>query len=110
MPFIDWSDPEEMMSLLLEYVQDERGESAGDAHRRRFLSGIVHDLQKLQTRFHRLPAKDQADALRKLVSQCDADFERDPVVGHLEECAGELERIGSEATTRSFPASPSRHG
>ena len=47
MPFIDLSDPEEMLSLLLDYVEDELSESPKDARRGQFLSRLIEELSDL---------------------------------------------------------------
>ena len=44
MTFIDWSDPEGMFGLLIEYVADERNESVGDSVRQKFLTQLLIDL------------------------------------------------------------------
>ena len=50
--FIDWSDPEEMFGLLVEYVTDE-GAEAEDSRRRNFLSKLRRKLEELQERFEK---------------------------------------------------------
>lgn len=92
MSFIDWSDPDEMFGLLVEFVADERNE-ADDAARRRFLSRLLITLTALQQRFARLSPTEAADALRVVVQPGRPEFENDPVVEHLVACADELERI-----------------
>ena len=92
MSFIDWSDPEAMLSLLVEYVEDERGECRDDARRRRLLDRLVAELSELETR--RVPDEARSDALREMAAAIDAQFDGDPVAQHLCDCADELERIG----------------
>ncbi len=92
MPFIDWSDPEEMVGLLAEYVADERAD-AGDSQRRRFLSKLLGDIARLQETFGLLPAGQRLEALRALHASVARDFEDDEVAGHLAACIEELERI-----------------
>jgi len=91
MSFIDWSDPEALFSLLVEYVEDERADSRDDA-RRRFLDKLVAQLSDLETRLHRLSDEERSNALREMAAAIDAEFEDDPVVRHLSDCADELER------------------
>lgn len=95
MPFIDWSDPEEMLGLLIEFVTDERGEAEGTG-RRRFLSSLLKNLLGLQERFAALTPADALGSLRAIHRAVDADFEDDPVVEHLRACADELERINEQ--------------
>jgi hypothetical protein len=91
MSFIDWSDPEALFSLLVEYVEDERADSRDDA-RRRFLDKLVAQLSDLETQLHRLSDEERSNALREMAAAVDAEFEDDPVVRHLSDCADELER------------------
>ena len=91
MSYIDWSDPEEMFGLLVEYVSDERAGS--DAVRRRFLGSLLRRLLELQDRFHSLAAPEQLRALRSLCTSVSADDADDPVIEHLHACVEELERI-----------------
>jgi hypothetical protein len=92
MSFIDWSDPDDMFGLLLDFVTDELSE-ADDPDRREFLSGLLHALSQLQERFSALTAPEQIEALRAIPFSIDAEFASDPVVQHLEDCATELERV-----------------
>jgi hypothetical protein len=92
MTFIDWSDPEDMFGLLLEYVTDERSE-AEDSGRRSFLSGLLDSLAELQEQFPGLAAGARIESLRALQRSIDREFESDPVAQHLEDCAAELERL-----------------
>lgn len=92
MSFIDWSDPETLLSLLVEYVEDERSECRDDARRREFLDKLVAQLADLEARAHGLSDEDRSSALREMAAAIDAEFEDDPVVRHLSDCADELER------------------
>ncbi len=93
MPYIDWSDPDEMFGLLVEFVADERSEAEDDPKRRRFLAKLVSDLMALQERFGALSAAEGIESLRSIRSSIDDEFENDPVVEHLGACVEELERI-----------------
>lgn len=93
MSFIDWSDPEALLSLLVEYVEDERGDCHDDARRRR-LDRLVAELSDLETRQHQLSDEECSGALRDMAAAIDAEFDGDPVARHLRDCADELERIG----------------
>ena len=96
MAFVDFSDPEDMFDLLIDYVTDELSE-AEDSRRRRFLSGLLESLAELQERFSGMTAAQKIESLRELNRSVDGEFETDPVVQHLEDCAAELERISERA-------------
>lgn len=97
--FINWSDPEEMLSLLLEYVEGEWSESHADPHRRRFLCTLLEDLSDLERRFASLSGAGRLAALHETIAALDAEFASDPVVEHLAHCAEEIERINREQAT-----------
>lgn len=99
MSFIDWSDSEEMLELLVEYVADERGQAHGDPERRRFLAMLHSALGALQERFGTLVPAEATEALRAMRASIDAEFEDDPVIEHLEACVAELERISGVGAT-----------
>ena len=92
MSFVDWSDPEELFGLLVEYVADERSE-ADDADRRAFLSRLRKQLQDLQPVFETGPLVEATNALRAIHGSIGVEFEADPVVEHLSACVEELERV-----------------
>lgn len=94
--FIDWSDPEEMFGLLVEYVTDEESE-AEDSKRRRFLASLKRQLEDLQQCFGGLPLVECINALRAIHRGVEEDFENDPVVEHLDACVNELERVHESA-------------
>ena len=60
MTFIDWSDSEEMIGLLIEYVADEKNGTLGDPKRQKFLSDLLMDLKK---------SKLISDRLQKIMNQ-----------------------------------------
>ena len=92
MAFVDWSDPEDMFDLLLEYLADERG-AAGDWTRRRILSTLTTRLEELQERFADLSAADAIESLRAIQGSVVEDIAEDPVFEHLAACIQELERV-----------------
>ena len=92
MSLIDWSDPEEMFGLLVEYVADEQN-VAQDAKRRRFLSGLQRQLEHLQASFGELSPLEAINKLRAIHRGVEEEFENDPVVEHVDACVTELERI-----------------
>ena len=93
MSFIDWSNPEALFSLLMEYVEDERSECRDDARQQQFLDRLIAQLSELETRLHRLSDEERSSALRDMAATIDAEFEDDPVARHLFDCAEELERV-----------------
>ena len=92
MTFFDWSDSEELLGLLVEFVADAQHD-ANDPERRRFLSGLRRLLEELQDRFTTSPLAEGIESLRGIRRGLDRDFEDDPVVEHLDACIEELERI-----------------
>ena len=92
MSFIDWSDPEGMFGLLVEYGAGELGEAASPS-RRSFLSGLKRELDGLEDRFGDLPLVEGIAALRAIHESIDSSFANDPVVQHVVDCIAELERV-----------------
>jgi hypothetical protein len=84
MTFIDWSDSEEMIGLLIEYVSDQKDESNIDPHRRKFLSNLLIDLQTEQLNLVRL---------QKIYDSIDPEFKNDEVVLHVHDCIEELKGL-----------------
>lgn len=109
MPFIDWSDPEAMFDLLVEYIADEHSE-ATDSTRRAFLLRLREQLAELQESFGALPPLEAIDALRAIRQSIDREFDTDAVVEHLSACVEELERVhGSAAWRRGKSANMEHH-
>lgn len=96
MSLIDWSDPDEMLGLLVEYVADEAmGES--DADRAAFLRELSRDLEDLASR--QFVTVDRiTDAICAIRATQPAEFLNDAVIAHVDACVEELRRIGSLAT------------
>lgn len=95
MSLIDWSDPEEMLGLLIEYVADEAiGET--DEERAAFLRELWSDLDDLSSR--QFEAVDGiADAICEIRATQPAEFLSDAVIAHVDACVEELRRIGSDS-------------
>ena len=93
MPFIDWSDPEEMFGLLIEYITDEKSESSIDRERHKFLSSLLNELIGLNNRLKGSSGTELIDELRKMYTSVDPEFKTDPVILHLNDCIEELERL-----------------
>lgn len=91
MSLIDWSDPEEMLGLLVEYVADETVASRHDADRADFLHQLSRELgalagQELESdRIHL--------TLQEIRDSQPTEFANDPVMTHVEACIEELHRI-----------------
>jgi hypothetical protein len=92
MAFIDWTDPEEMVGLLVEYVADEASETR-EPTRRAFLVRLKQQLQALRDVFQDLSPSEAINELRIIRQSIDDEFEADSVVEHLSACIEELERI-----------------
>lgn len=93
MSLIDWSDPDEMLGLLIDYVADEAGASGGDSDRAAWLQDLRGELETI--------AGDDTDhlarALREMRNAQPDEFAGDVVLTHIDDCIVELRRI-SETT------------
>ena len=94
MSIIDWSDPEEMLGLLIEYVQDEALASE-DVARLRFLTELSRELAGIADQCADSPEQIEA-ALRELCDSQDEEFANDRVMVHVRDCLEEVERIASD--------------
>ena len=94
MSFLDWSNPEEMLGLLIEYVADERRDAREPA-RRVFLGELHGKLSDLGDRFDAMPAQERIVRMRALHAER-LDHAGDPVLAHLADCIEELERLQTE--------------
>ena len=86
MTFIDWSDPEEMLGLLSDYIADERAEASGD--RAEFLDDLRSAVSILVSR--ELSTGDLVTELRAIYDALPREFSRDPVVIHVSDCIAEI--------------------
>jgi hypothetical protein len=91
MTFIDWSDREAMVGLLLEFVQDEKVHSP-DAARRRFLEALFSRLETAAKGQDTDPTGVLAP-LTSLYDSIEDEFKSDPAAIHLRDCIEELQRI-----------------
>lgn len=95
MSLIDWSDPDEMLGLLVEYVADEMGASSDDADRYQFLNQLSRDLAAIaDLGFESIDRIELT--LREVHDSQPREFASDSVMAHMEACADELHRIGTE--------------
>ena len=102
MSLIDWSDPDEMLGLLVEYVADETVASH-DPDRAHFLNQLSRELGAIAE--WDFESVDRIElTLREIHDSQPREFASDPVMAHLEACIEELHRIGTvngrEARTR----------
>jgi hypothetical protein len=93
MTFIDWSNPDEMLGLLSEYVADQRHEASEDLARESFLAELSVGLNRLTDRLEAMSSEELVEGLRELHRSQAPEFRKDPVLVHVEACIEELERI-----------------
>jgi hypothetical protein len=91
MSLIDWSDPEEMVGLLIEFVDDEAIAAHGDRERSQFLIELARALRAVGPDFDSIGQIEMA--LREIHDAQPRDFAGDPVLVHVEACIEELQRI-----------------
>lgn len=96
MTFIDWSDPEEMLGLLAEYVADARSDSREDAERTAALASLRDRVTRLARVSDTLSLAESIDELREIRASLSADLGSDPVLLHVAACIDELERIQAD--------------
>ena len=95
MSSIDWSDPDEMVGLLIEYVNDEATASHDD-ERVDFLRQLASDLENLAAQEF-TSVEQMAGAMRETREAQPSEFLGDDVMMHVDACIEELQRIGSES-------------
>jgi hypothetical protein len=93
MSFINWSDPEEMLGLLAEYVSDERLAERKDQLRAKFLKELLSALTALASHAEELSTRATIDRLRNIHASQPPEFGTDNALVHLHDCIQELERI-----------------
>ena len=103
--YIDWSSSDEMLTLLVEYVEDERLQERFDRAREKFLAELADELYALEalepSGAHRVRL-----ALEAIAENQPREFSSDPVLVHLHACIDEMSRISedihrAEATSAS---------
>jgi hypothetical protein len=97
MSLIDWSDPDEMIGLLLEYVADEARAERGDPERAVFLRSLSEDLEELSG--EQADASESAEAMAAVRAAQPGEFLSDPVITHVEACIEELRRIAANGSS-----------
>ena len=102
MSLIDWSDPDEMLGLLVEYVADEAVASHDDPDRVDFLNQLSAELVAIvEQDFESVDRI--ALTLREIHDSQPREFAGDPVMTHVEACIEELRRIGTVNRRRPRP-------
>lgn len=96
MSLIDWSDPEEMLGLLAEYVADAALAEDGDEERAEFLRGLSRELESL-TREDFVAVAQMAEAVQEVRAGQPAEFLDDEVIAHVDACIEELRRIEAQS-------------
>ena len=96
MPILDWSDPEEMLSLLADWVTDELHEETIDRDRARFLRNLASPLAKLAATSSHLSVRAADEQLRSILGAQPSAFATDPALQHVRDCIHELERMLEE--------------
>ena len=95
MAFIDWSDSEAMLGLLVEWVADERSAS-GDSARGAFLAGLSAELSRLADRHDAMGLEELIASMRALYEARAEEAPGDPALVHLAACIEEMERLRAE--------------
>jgi hypothetical protein len=95
MTFIDWSDSEGILGLLMDFVSEARNECQGNVKRQEFLSGLLVDLSTLASELS-ISGKEAANRLRSICNSIDQEFEHDPVTIHVRDCIDELDRVNDD--------------
>jgi hypothetical protein len=96
MTFIDWSDTEEMLGLLAEFIREAKTDCRKDPEREKFLSKLLLDLGAFSGQLEMLTRKQGTDRLRGIYKAIDPEFSDDPVTNHVKDCLEEFERLESE--------------
>ena len=97
MTFIDWSNPEELCNLLVEFIADESNETQEDESRLRFLCQLQNQIKRITEQFPRLDLATTIALLQRAYDSIDSEFENDSVVTHVSACIEELQRISNGA-------------
>ena len=101
MTFINWSDPEEMITLLAEYIGDELSQAGRDPSRTEFLTDLLDEVAALEDGFSTSSPGASIAALSALYEAQPREFRSDPVLVHVQDCIEELKRIDAEAQRES---------
>lgn len=95
MSLIDWSDPDEMLGLLAEYVTDEALAEGDDAERADFLRDLSKELENL-TGLSFVAVDQIAETISEIRDSQPREFQNDAVIAHVDACIEELHRIARQ--------------
>jgi hypothetical protein len=98
MTFIDWSDPEALFDMLIEYTADEKKAAHGDSRRVRWLDQMLAQLSAAQTLLAASDLPGVMTRLKHMIGSIPPEFREDPVVDHFTACLEELERIKNQTS------------
>jgi hypothetical protein len=90
MTLIDWSDPDEMLGLLIDYVADEAIASR-DADRSHFLQQLSRELAAAAEQGFETADRIEL-TLREIRDSQPREFAADEVMTHMDDCIEELRR------------------
>ncbi|MGE5814452.1 MAG: hypothetical protein ACM36C_08195 [Acidobacteriota bacterium] len=93
MSILDWSDAEEMLGLLAEYVSDELHGESVDRQRVGFLRTLSSAVESLASHAVELSTPETIARLRCIHDSQPAEFAGDVTLVHVRDCIQELERI-----------------
>ncbi len=102
MSILDWSDPEQMVGLLAEYIRDELLDERQDRERLAFLRRLSAAVGSLASRADS-SSTEMLARLRHIHDSQPPEFAADPVLVHIGDCIHELERIRGESPPDSRP-------
>ncbi|HET8799146.1 MAG TPA: hypothetical protein VFO89_15765 [Thermoanaerobaculia bacterium] len=92
---IDWSDPDEMVGLLCDYIRSEMHDEIHDRSRAHFLHELARDLETLVSGSE-ASGRETEYRLREICESQPSEFRSDPAIRHLEDCVAELHRISAQ--------------
>ena len=89
---IDWSDPEEMLGLLAEYLRDELQGERDDRDRAQFLRALWSTVDAL-ARGNDASSRNTLARLQEIYDEQPHEFAHDRALTHVRDCIEELARI-----------------
>jgi hypothetical protein len=107
MSFIDWSDCEGMLGLLVEFISDAKQECDNDAGRSRFLTALLRDVRVLSEQAATLFPENARNELQTIFDSIDQEFQEDPVAIHIKDCIEEFAGLRLEHNEGPPPSSGS---
>lgn len=92
MSILDWSDPDEMIGLLAEWLRDAGAGEQRDPRRSRFLTGLSAAVEAIAEETD-IPLEERAARLESVADDHASEFEDDEALRHVRDCIEELSRI-----------------